>query len=281
MIEVDDNGIAYLRFGDGVLGKRPEANTQFHARYRIGEGLAGNVGAETIRRMIVRDGVQEGILDVRNPLPATGGAAPESLEDARLSAPYAFRCQPLQRAINEDDYARLAQEQFPEIQKAFAKIERSRGGRYTVHVWYDLLSGAQVTRNQINEHLQHFRRIGHVLDVKPGVSVGLTVTVHVKIKQQAIWEKVRDALKLALGEKGFFDPDQLTFKTDISLSRLVSAAQAIPGVEYVDCVEVKYGNRMETWPRVGPAGQGDTGTDTMTFEPPQIPRLARLVVKEE
>jgi hypothetical protein len=283
VVEVDDDGIAHLRFGDDQLGQRPAANAQFYARYRVGEALAGNVAAETIQRMIVRNGSTDGIMTIRNPLPAVGGAAPESLEEVKLRAPYAFRYQQLLRAINAEDYARLVEEHFPDkIQKTFAKIVKQvvkdtttgkdrETGRYNVNIWYDQLSSAHETSDQMTElitgYLQPFRRIGHDLKIKPGEPVSLTVTVTVKIKTQAVWEHVRDALKLALGEKGFFDPDKLTFKTDISLSKLVATAQKVAGVEYISKVEVQ----EQVWPDTD-----GKDTDLMEFADGEIPKLGTL-----
>ncbi|MBN1875889.1 MAG: hypothetical protein JXA33_16825, partial [Anaerolineae bacterium] len=68
VVEVDDDRVAHLRFGDDELGERPVPDTQFEARYRIGEPLAGNVGSEAICRMIVRSGHTEDVTRVRNPL---------------------------------------------------------------------------------------------------------------------------------------------------------------------------------------------------------------------
>src|SRR5262249_28025667 len=43
--EVDNDGVARLRFGDGDCGRMPDAETVFNATYRVGNGLNGNVGA--------------------------------------------------------------------------------------------------------------------------------------------------------------------------------------------------------------------------------------------
>ena len=51
-VEVDTDGVAYLRFGDDLLGKRPETATQFTATYRVGNGVAGNVGAESLAHIV-------------------------------------------------------------------------------------------------------------------------------------------------------------------------------------------------------------------------------------
>ena len=108
VVEMDNDGNAYLRFGDGNLGKLPDAGTVFEARYRLGNGVAGNVGSETIVYLVFR-GTTEGVgaLQVRNPLPAVGGTDPEPLEEVRMFAPYTFR-DVLERAVTADDYAALA-----------------------------------------------------------------------------------------------------------------------------------------------------------------------------
>ena len=71
VVEVDNDGIGTLRFGDGELGAQPEAGSSFFAKYRVGNGMRGNVGAEAIVHLVFRDTTISGIrLRVRNPLPA-------------------------------------------------------------------------------------------------------------------------------------------------------------------------------------------------------------------
>ena len=65
VVEMDNDGYGNLRFGDGFLGRRPEAGTGFTAHYRLGNGKAGNVGAETISYLVLRQGKTE-----RSPLAA-------------------------------------------------------------------------------------------------------------------------------------------------------------------------------------------------------------------
>jgi hypothetical protein len=106
--EIDDGASAHLRFGNGAEGRSPAAGTAFTARYRVGNGPAGNVGAETIRYLVFRGlTVGSGKLAPRNPMPATGGTAPETVAEARMFAPFAAH-DVLERAITADDYAALA-----------------------------------------------------------------------------------------------------------------------------------------------------------------------------
>ncbi|HJV48373.1 MAG TPA: hypothetical protein VJ549_03765, partial [Geothrix sp.] len=108
VVEVDDQGLVHLRFGDGELGLQPSAGAAFKARYRLGNGPNGNVGAETIRFAALRRGLLDGVsLKPRNPLPARGGTPQESMAQAKLLAPTAFLEQ-IQRAITAADYTALA-----------------------------------------------------------------------------------------------------------------------------------------------------------------------------
>jgi len=106
VVEIDDDGAAHLRFGDGVLGAQPQAGDFFRAASRIGNGPAGNVGRDSIVWLALKSGVLSAGLQPRNPLPASGGTAPESVAEVKLYAPGAFRAKSL-RAVVADDYARF------------------------------------------------------------------------------------------------------------------------------------------------------------------------------
>jgi hypothetical protein len=72
--EIDDDGTAHLRFGDGDLGRQPGAGARFQASYRVGNGPAGDVGHDRISYLVKREGtISGGLIQPRNPLPATGG----------------------------------------------------------------------------------------------------------------------------------------------------------------------------------------------------------------
>src|SRR5205085_10712555 len=105
--EVDDEGIAHLRFGDGVHGRSPEVGIPLAATYRSGNGAAGNVGREAIAHLVLRDRKVDGArIYVRNPLAARGGADPEPVAEARMFAPGMIQAR-RERAIVAADYAEL------------------------------------------------------------------------------------------------------------------------------------------------------------------------------
>ena len=100
----DDDGYAKVIFGDGRQGARlPTGASNVVARYRSGVGLAGEVGEG---KLTVLQTKPLGIREATNPVAASGGADPESLDDARAGAPVTVRT--LDRIVSLEDYADFA-----------------------------------------------------------------------------------------------------------------------------------------------------------------------------
>jgi len=243
VVEMDDDGWAHLRFGDGDLGQMPEAATAFRATYRVGNGPSGNVGAEAIS-YIVTDLAGGVDLRPRNPFPAQGGLAPESLAEVKLFAPGAFR-KKLERAVTTDDYASIAARN-PKLQRAGATL-RWTGSWYEELVAIDPLGTEQTgtaLRDEIATYLYPFRRMGHDLVVAPAKYVPLQVAINVCVLPHYLRGHVEAALLEVLGNRqlpdgrvGFFHPDSLSFGEGVDLSRLVAATQGVLGVQSVEVTE--------------------------------------------
>lgn len=241
VVEMDNEGYAYLRFGDGDLGRAPEAAGSFFTIYRVGNGAAGNVGAESIAHLVSRGTTIDGVtVHVRNPLPATGGVDPEPMAEVKLFAPAAFRKQ-LQRAVTADDYAQLAQRDFMEkIQNAAGDL-RWTGSWYEAQVAIDPRGSEEASPSSlanIEQRLERYRRIGHDLAVIPARYVSLDIEITICVLPHYLRDHIEAELRdvfsnreLPNGKRGFFHPDNLTFSGGIYLSQLVAAAQSITGVE--------------------------------------------------
>ncbi len=251
--ETDNDGRARLRFGDGQSGRRPAAGTAFRATYRIGNGVRGNIGSDAIAHLLLRNTKLSGITRVHNPLPAVGGTAPEPIAEVKLFAPHAFR-KKLQRAIIADDYAAIVQREFGDrVQRAAARL-RWAGSWYEVLVAVDPWGEEQADPGLLNEIagcLHRYRRIGHDLVVKPARRVPLDIGIRVCVLPDYLRGHIEAELRerfsnrlLANGQRGFFHVDNLSFGDDICLSRLVAAAQAVPGVESVQVTRLQRLNEL-------------------------------------
>jgi predicted phage baseplate assembly protein len=246
VVEIDNAGVAHLRFGDDECGRAPEVGWQFMARYRVGNGLSGNVGADTLTHLVYRSQRLDGIESIRNPLPAQGGVDPEPINEVKLLAPMAFR-QQLNRAVTVTDYARLA-ERHPAVQRAAAHLSWT-GSWYEVRVVIDPIGGAEANASlleEIEHNLQPFRRIGHEVRVLPARYVPVEIKLTICVKPGYLRSQVKAALQAVFStrtlpnqKRGFFHPDNVTFGDGLYLSQLVAVAESVAGVESVVVSELK------------------------------------------
>ncbi|MEP7339641.1 MAG: putative baseplate assembly protein [Acidobacteriota bacterium] len=234
--EIEEDGVAALRFGDDQHGMRPAPGTNFDATYRVGNGPSGNIGAEAIVHIITHE---PAIIAVRNPIPARGGVEPESIEHVRQSAPFAFRTQ--ERAVTPADYAAVS-ERHPQVQRAAATF-RWTGSWRTVFVTADRQGGLPVDdefESAMRGHLERFRMAGHDLEIDGPRFVSLEVEMTVCVKPEYFRSSVKQALltvfsnrALPDGRRGVFHPDNFTFGQPVFLSALYKAAQEVAGVDSV------------------------------------------------
>jgi hypothetical protein len=235
--EIDDEGHAHLRFGDGEDGRAVDTGTTFLATYRAGNGRMGLIGAETIAHVVFRHGFTNALDGVRNPLAAAGAVDPEPVEEVRMLAPHAFR-KDLQRAVVGGDYAQLAQytrfpERNPAVQSAAANLQWS-GSWYEANVGIDPFGTESLSdplRESVTGLLHRYRRMGHDLRVGPATYVPLLVQLTLCIDPHFLRAPVVKDVMTAL--RRFFDPDNLTFSGVVYGSRIVALVQSIEGVAEV------------------------------------------------
>lgn len=231
--EIESDGRTYLRFGDDDHGARPEAGMAFTATYRVGNGRAGNIGAESLVHIVSNLAEIEA---VRNPLPARGGVEPETIENVRRRAPSAFRTQ--ERAVTPQDYADKL-ELDPQVQRGAATF-RWTGSWHTVFLTIDRLGGRKVDaelKEQVRGDIERYRMAGYDLEVDGPRFVALEIEMTVCLEPEYFRSQVRKALLqlfsnrvLPDGTLGLFHPDRFTFGQTVHLSPLYAAAQAVPGV---------------------------------------------------
>lgn len=278
VVEMESDGHAYVRFGDGVLGRRPARATRLLAKYRTGRGSQGNVGPETIRH-IVGDDFVGAIASVRNPLAAVGGQDAEPLEAVKLKAPQAFRTQ--MRAVTTDDWSEVAG-RHPAVQRAVATI-RFTGSWNTVYLTVDPRDGRPLDdqlREELLEFLEPFRLAGVDLELRPPAYVPLDVALVMCISpdhyahdvEQAAFERLSAGLRKD-GSSGLFHPDQLTFGQDIYLSPIVAELMKIDGVRWVDLDPVANGSEQVRFQRLRQVASGELEAGVIRIGRLEVARL--------
>ncbi|WP_431284195.1 putative baseplate assembly protein [Humitalea sp. 24SJ18S-53] len=250
--EAEEDGSLRLRFGDDRQGMRPQAGTRFVATYRVGNGSAGNLGADALTHVVSDDAR---ILGARNPLAATGGTDPEPMETARRRVPHAWRS--LARAVTEADYATLAARQ-PRVQRAAATF-RWTGSWRTAFVTVDALGGAAdpAMVADLRAGLEPCRLAGTDLAIDAPRFVPLELDLMVCVDPGYFRAQVRQGLLAALGPRQLFDPDRLSFAEPVRISAILAAAQAVAGVMSVEVTRLQRLGRPDR--RVLETGQLDLG----------------------
>ncbi|HYJ78053.1 MAG TPA: putative baseplate assembly protein, partial [Longimicrobiaceae bacterium] len=236
-VEADEEGVTAVVFGDGRFGARlPTGRNNVRARYRVGIGAQGNVGAGAIRSAVQP---LEFVESTRNPVPAAGGADAETTEEVRRMAPLAVRT--LDRAVSLADFAELA--------LAYAGIAKARadggweGRRRRVVVTVASTGGQPLTpglRDGVKAFLASRAAPGErfsVRDFRPWpVRLALEVRVLPAFLRLETMVRVQEALGSALtaaGGRGFFHFDRLGLGQDLYLSDVYALVEGVSGVDYV------------------------------------------------
>jgi hypothetical protein len=282
VVEMDDDGIGHLRFGDGRLGRQPDAGMTFRANYRIGNGTPGNVGAESIQYLVLRDETLNGqVIQPRNPLPAVDGTQPEPVSEIKLFAPHAFQ-DTIERAITAADYATLTadnarrQEERPARAICAAPFVPLQGAKATLRwtgAWYEALVAIDPLNteqappellSEIHTYLNTYRRMGQDVTVVGANYVPLDLALSVCVLPDFLRAHVEQGLLQVFGTgvqpngvNGFFNPNNLTFGEGIYVSRIIAAAQAVTGVESVSVIRLqRYRINAHPYPAISGIASG-------------------------
>jgi hypothetical protein len=278
VVEMEADGRSYLRFGDGVAGRRPSELSSFRATYRTGNGVRGNVGAESIKHLVSED-LRAVVESVRNPLSARGGSEPETLQTVKLQAPAAFRVQ--MRAVTAEDWAEVAA-RHPDVQRAVATL-RWTGSWYTVYLTVDPVAGRLMDASferELRAFLEQFRLAGGDLELRPPVYVDLDLALVICVApdhfahevKAAILDRLRSGLR-ADGGQGWFHADRFSFGQHVHLSPIVATVMSIPGVSWVDLDPVVNGSAAVRFQRLGRVSTGELEAGVISVGRLEVARL--------
>jgi hypothetical protein len=227
----DDSGDTTVVFGNGVHGRRlPTGTANVKATYRYGMGSAGNVAAGQISQLATQPLGAQG---VTNPLPATGGADADPIDQSRANAPFAVMA--LDRLVSVRDYADFTRT-YAGIGKAVA-ARLTDGREQLVHV---SIAGAEdipidTTSDLYANLLQSLRSYGDpYLPVEVGICrVRLIVmAATIGLQPDYVWDDVVPQVTTAINTLFAFDAralGQTAFQ-----SEAIAIAQQVEGVAWVN-----------------------------------------------
>ncbi len=285
VVEIDSNGIAWLRFGDGTNGKLPVAGDQYTASYRVGNGSAGNVGANTLVNVYAGIAATPNILGCTNPLPASGGTDPETNAQICRRAPVAFFTQ--ERAITMQDYANVA-ESNSQIEDAAAQT-RWTGSWYTVFVAAEPQNNAPMSKSllkSVTRTVNEYRLAGEAAYVEPPQYIPLEIALTVCVDPETFALDVEKALLQVLGscmqpngQPAFFNPANFDLGQPVYLSPIYAAARTVQGVTRVTATTFEpQGQNTNVYLKRGYIPMGPFQV-AMLANDPSLPANGRLTLK--
>jgi predicted phage baseplate assembly protein len=227
----DDDDKTTVIFGDGQRGARLTTGIEnVRAAYRTKVGRGGNVKAGQITALQTRP---LGVSGVVNPLPATGGADRDTLEQARRNTPLAVKA--LDRLVSVQDYEDFARARAG-IGKAGARA-LSDGTRTVVHLTIAGAGDVPVDRSSdlyraLRAALAQWGDPAQPVEVAVRELVLLVISAGVEVDPDYRFSDVEPKVRAALLDRFGFDRRELG--QSVYLSEVQSVAQKVRGVVSVD-----------------------------------------------
>ncbi|MGE5181521.1 MAG: putative baseplate assembly protein [Acidobacteriota bacterium] len=269
-----------LTFGDGRRGMVPPEikNGIVSKSYRIGGGALGNVNAYTLTSL---GRALAYIETVTNPLPATGGADRETIDEAKARAPFTIKSR--DRAVTTEDYEMLALRASTQLARARCVPDRSNRGHVTVALIPkadtrgDEMMRRLVPSNEVMRYVKNYlderKLVGTVLNVVRPRYKDISVRV-VLIRRSVgtsdrlrkdIEQKLRRFLHALVGGK---DGKGWEFGRPVLKSELIHLVEEVPGVEGVDALDIRDEQR-------------NVGIEHLRLDEDELPFLVHVVIAEK
>jgi hypothetical protein len=269
-----------ISFGDGRRGMvPPEAkNSIVSPQYRIGGGSIGNVNANTLTSL---GRALAYIESVTNPLPATGGADRESIDEAKNRAPDTIKSR--DRAVTTEDYEMLALRASTQLARARCVPDRSNRGHVTLalvpkaDLRTDELTRRLVPSNEVlrfvKRYLDDRKLVGTVLNVVRPRYKDLSVRVVLIRRSIGTSDRLRKDLELKLRKYlhallGGRDGKGWEFGRPVLKAELVHLVEEVPGVEGVDAIDIRDEQR-------------NVGVEHLRLDDDELPFLVHVHIAEK
>jgi hypothetical protein len=229
--QTDDSDQTSVIFGNGEHGARvPTGSSNIKATYRTGIGSAGNVAAGQISQLATHPLGPQGVI---NPLPATGGADRDTLDQVRRNAPLAVLA--LDRLVSVQDYADFART-YAGIAKTSA-VQLSDGRRQLVHLTIAGVNDIPIDQSSdlyqnLFLSLQNFGDPSMAIQVCVRRVRLLVISAGVQLQPDYLWDAVEPKIRAAVVDGFSFDARDLG--QSAFLSEAIAMMQAVEGVLYVD-----------------------------------------------
>jgi hypothetical protein len=250
-LEERPNGNNFLRFGDGIFGRKLLPGEIVSVTYRTGGGTAGNIPAQAITSANTSNPI---VASVINNAAFSGGTDEQSIEQLRQLIPASLRT--LDRAVAETDYSDLLLITFPEI--VAASTERNTNDPGIDLNIYVVPSGIGITkitdnpnlRTTLTNFLERRKMVTVQFNITDAFGVDVLLGLNVYLASNASKATVTAAIISALD--GYFNlltggksGAGLDFAQEILTEDLTALLETVAGIDRFEFTKHSYRPRVQ------------------------------------
>jgi predicted phage baseplate assembly protein len=235
LVRQDEHGHTQVIFGDGIQGQRlPSGQENVVATYRVGTGLAGEVGVDALSLMPNKP---LGVESVTNPLRAAGAAPRDDRDAVRLKAPRLVST--LGRIVSLQDFADFALTfgGIGKVQVAQVWNGRTRVIHLTVlGVDQQVIADNSALYNSLVKGIDAVRVPHQMVKVQSGAHLLRRFNVKARILVDAHYQSASVQAAVTDALRSTFTFTRRNFGQDVVASDLVALMQGVRGVRAVELV---------------------------------------------
>jgi uncharacterized phage protein gp47/JayE len=226
LAEMDEYAQVFIGFGNGTSGKIPEQPARIYASYKVGGGIEGNIGANTIVEFY--DSIP-GLVNTFNPLgPSSLGEDMESIEMAKVNAPASLK--KMERYVTLSDYEDGIKLDVPFVARAKAINNNGDVDFYLVSPQGTNLTTSQ--KDTVMEVVNQKKIMFTDVFIKDPTYVTVDVSVDIISYSNYDPETIKFTAKHTIEE--MFEPTEVDFGKDVAIAGLHYKLMGIEGVRNIN-----------------------------------------------
>lgn len=226
-VRIEDNGDAYIVFGDGVSGAIPQVGENIIVNYCVHEGSKGNVPAGAINQMVDKI---SGVDSVTNPEPTTGGLERDSGQ--RIKSAFNLWLRSMRRGVTEEDI-RYFVESMPAVAAARVRVFWNTVIVYPVATTGTTLGMAD--KQDLLYRLKQIALMNQIYEVRDPVFVPVDINIWVRCHTGYGFDEVKARIEASVKE--FVSPvrkrefKEYIFGRGLEVSDLYEVVEKVEGVD--------------------------------------------------
>lgn len=245
------DGTQYIKFGDGIFGRKLDPSDSILVTYRTGGGSAGNIPKNTLVSLVSS---LSGVTAVNNTGDFSGGADEQSIEQLRELIPASLRT--LDRAVAEKDYSDILLANFSEVFSASTeRNDEDPGIDLNIYVIPQGTGIVNITdnnllANRLTSFLERRKTVTIQFQLLDAFGIDSLITLEIFISDTTSKTTVKNAVSTAI--KNFFDLSTggvtgagIGFAENVLLKDIGDLLDGISGITRYEIKRLSYRPRID------------------------------------